>query len=416
MANIAAFQPFRYSAQAGKLDEVVTQPYDKISPDMQARYLARNPHNLVRVILGERFADDEATNNVYTRAANHLNEWIQSGVLVKDSEPALYAYHQRFIHPDTGEVLNRKGFIGLGAVEDYSEGTVHRHEQTLSGPKKDRRELLEHTRAHFGHIFMLYPDPACEVDAMLDAAAEREPAATVTDEYNTTHRLYRISNPDQIRRIQALMSDKKLLIADGHHRYETALNFRNDHPEIEDAKWVMMTFVNMYSSGLRILATHRVLSSLPSFNADLFVRKAGTRFRISKFDSIGALAQVWEEPALERIRIGMVHAGSNAVYMFERNREPGALDVDVLHRELIEGALGISAEAVREQKFIQYVRGLDAATEAVMSGDAQIAFLLEATTIQQVADTAFSGRVMPQKSTDFFPKLLSGLTIYRLEK
>jgi uncharacterized protein (DUF1015 family) len=416
MARIKPFRPYRYSSAAGKLDDAVTQPYDKISPEMQKRYLAANPHNLVRIILGERLPSDSDADNVYTRASKHFNDWIRDGILVQDEKPAFYAYFQEFEVPDTGECLVRKGFIGLCAVEDYDDGVVHRHEQTLSGPKKDRREVLEHTRGHFGHIFMLYPDRSRSVDALLDAAAAGKPAARVTDEYGTTHTLYSITDAEAIRRIQESMSDKKLLIADGHHRYETALTFRKDHPEAPDAEWVMATFVNMYSSGLRILATHRVLSDIPDFDARTFLKKAGTRFRLSKFDGLGAFTQALEQPALNSIRIGVMHQGSDAVYMLERERQKDELDVEVLHRELIEGAMGIDAEAVREQKFIKYVRGMDAAASMVTDGEAQIAFLLEATSIEQVAEAAFAGRMMPQKSTDFYPKLLSGLTIYRLEQ
>ena len=159
MAKIFPFQPYRYSAAAGPLAGLVTQPYDKISPEMRARYLAQSPYNLVRIILGERFAADSPPNNVYTRAAGNFNDWMTSGVLEREPEPCLFAYFQDFSVPDTGERLSRRGFIGLGAVEDYCAGVVHRHEQTLSGPKKDRLELLRHTHAHFGQIFMLYPDP-----------------------------------------------------------------------------------------------------------------------------------------------------------------------------------------------------------------------------------------------------------------
>lgn len=416
MANIAPFQPWRYTETAGKLDDLVTQPYDKITPEMQAGYLARNPHNLVRIILGEKFDSDTASDNVYSRAAKYLNDWASSGILAKDSEPALYAYYQEFVLPDTGERLMRKGFIGLGAVEEYSQGTVHRHEQTLSGPKKDRRDLLEATRAHFGQIFMLYDDHAGRVDALLDQAAHGEPAARVTDEHGTTHILHRLSDPEKIKAVQECMADRKLLIADGHHRYETALQFRNDHPELEDSKWVMMTFVNMYAPGLRILATHRVISGLAKFDPQRFLKRAGTRFKIYKFDTVDALTQAWEEPALHKIRIGVVHQGADAAYMLERDREPGELDVELLHRELIEGALGISADEVRDGKYLKYARGLDAATDPVANGEAQIAFLLQATTVEQVGECAFNGGCMPQKSTDFYPKLLSGLTVYRLEK
>ncbi len=165
MARIYPFQPYQYTEKAGPLGNLVTQPYDKISPAMRSRYLSLSPYNLVRVILGERQAADGETDNVYTRAAGFLNEWIASGILARDGEAGVFPYFQEFTLPDTGERLVRKGFIALGAVEDYSAKIVHRHEQTLSGPKKDRLELLRHTHAHFGQLFMLYPDPACAIDA-----------------------------------------------------------------------------------------------------------------------------------------------------------------------------------------------------------------------------------------------------------
>jgi uncharacterized protein (DUF1015 family) len=211
------------------------------------------------------------------------------------------------------------------------------------------------------------------------------------------------------------MSDKKLLIADGHHRYETALAFRTDHPELEDAKWVMMTFVNMYSDGLRILATHRVLKDLPHFSPNEFLGKARGLFEVLKLDSVDALEQILEQPASDNLRISVVMAGDPAVYLLQRSRN-GQLDVPVLHEDLLGKVLGISDEAVRDERHIQYVRGLEAAADLVAEGAAQIAFLLEPTTIDQVADTSFGGGVMPQKSTDFYPKLLTGLTIYKLEK
>jgi uncharacterized protein (DUF1015 family) len=416
MAHISAFSAYRYAPSAGKLEDLVTQPYDKITPEMQARYLAANPRNLVRVILGPKSDSDNDSDNVYTRAGRHFEEWTTDGTLMRDSEPSLYAYSQQFTVPDSGETLIRRGFIGLGAVEEYSAGIVHRHEHTLSGPKKDRRLVLEHTRAHFGQIFMLYSDPESRVDALLDRYSQSEPAAVIRDEYDTVHTLYRVSDAGAIAEIRELMADKKLLIADGHHRYETALAYRNDHPESEDAKWVMMTFVNMHAPGLRILATHRAVHGLEGFDGPQLLDKTAARFHAQKFDTPGAVQQIWEQPALNKIRIGLTFAGANGIYLLERDREPGELDVEVLHRELLEEALGISAEAVREGKHIKYVRGLEAAVDMVGDGEAQVVFLLEPTTIQQVADTAFNGGVMPQKSTDFYPKLLTGLTIYRLEK
>lgn len=416
MARIAPFQPFRYSASAGNLDDLVTQPYDKITPAMQTRYLHLSPKNLVRVILGERSDKDTDRDNVYTRAAGFFEEWIRSGVLQKEAEPSLYAYFQEFTMPDTGERLTRKGFIGLGAVEDYSAGVVHRHEQTLSGPKKDRREVLEHTKAHFGQIFMLYPDPELRIDALLNASASGGPIACVHDEYGTVHTVYKLSDPGKISRIQQLMSDKKLLIADGHHRYETALAYRQDHPEIEDAAWVMMTFVNMHSPGLRILPTHRVVNGLDQFNPEDLLSKVRQNFTLSRVDTPASLTQLFEQPCCDRVRIGMSFECGGSIYLLERPRRPEDLDVRVLHDEILEPALGIDAAAVRDEKHLRYVRGLENATDMICEGAGQIAFLLEATTIEQVAGTSFAGGVMPQKSTDFYPKLLTGLTIYKLEK
>src|SRR5271170_7013903 len=203
------------------MENLVTQPYDKISPEMQARYRSLSPYNLVRLILGERFATDTGADNVYTRAAGLLRDWIDTGILQRDAEPGVYAYFQRFTVPDTGETRERKGFIGLGAVEDYSAGVVHRHEQTLAGPKKDRLELLRHTRAHFGQIFMLYPDRDGAVEPSLDQAASVPPLMDFIDDYKVRNRAWAITDASAIAHIQELMKPMKLLIADGHHRYET---------------------------------------------------------------------------------------------------------------------------------------------------------------------------------------------------
>lgn len=377
---------------------------------MQARYLAASPYNLVRIILGERKPDDIETDNVYTRAERYLNDWIAQAILARDLEHGIFPYFQEFTVPDTGERLVRKGFIALGAVEDYSSGIVHRHEQTLAGPKKDRLELLRHTHAHFGQIFMLYPDPAGDIDALLSEAAQSAPLAEVTDEYGAIHRLWKITGTN---RITELMADKKLLIADGHHRYETALAFRNENPNLPGADRVMMTFVNMYSPGLQILATHRLVSGIPAQNLpDEFLRNASGEFQVTEIDSLDRLKQAWKDSD-DRSVIGA--AIGTRLFLLEARDAHGELDVRVLHERLLGKVLGIGEEAVRNEQYLRYIRGLDAAVEEARKGAAQIAFLLKPTSIQQVADTSFGGGVMPQKSTDFYPKLLSGLTIYKLD-
>src|SRR5579864_76214 len=411
MAQIFPFQPYRYSTSAGRLTDLVTQPYDKITPEMRARYLALSPHNLVRVILGERSPADTAADSVYTRAAQYLDDWIARGVLVREAEPSLFAYFQEFCVPDTGERLSRQGFIGLGAVEDYAAGVVHRHEQTLSGPKQDRLDLLRHTHAHFGQIFMLYPDPERRIDRLLAECAAAPPLASVVDEYGAEHRLWKIADAGRIEAIRALMADKKLLIADGHHRYETALAFRNENPGVAGASRVMMTFVNMHSAGLKILATHRLVSGLPNFGVAEFLDRAGRMFDVETVESPEQLASRWSGTAQ-----GLIGAAiGGRLYLLRLRIPSGQLDISILHETLLAGILGINEEAVRAEKNLRYVRGLDKAIEAARRGEAQIAFLLRPTSIEDVARISFAGGVMPQKSTDFYPKLLSGLTIYKVD-
>ena len=413
MATIQPFRPYRYTAKAGDPSLLLTQPYDKITPEMQARYLAASPYNLVRVILGERRASDNESDNVYTRAAKYLDDWIREGILAQDAAPGFYAYFQEFEVPDSGERLTRKGFIGLGKIEDYSAGVVYRHEQTLTGPKKDRLELLRHARAHFGQIFMLYPDPEGAVDRVLEGVVNSPPALNVLDDYQARHCAWPIVHPGTIGSIQDLMASKKLLIADGHHRYETALAYRNENLEVAAAQYVMMTFVNMHSPGLKILATHRVVRHLEGFNAPRFFEhavKAG--WSVAACQSAAVLKQRMGQKNPKLVQIGVVSRGDYR--LMQRKREEGMLDVPVLHEEILGGMLGISEEAVRDEKYLKYVRGMDAAVAEVEQHGADAAFLLEPTPIEDMARIAFSGGVMPQKSTDFYPKLLSGLTIYRL--
>src|SRR5437588_644890 len=276
MAYIAPFRALRYDPARVSPAKTVTQPYDKITPEMQDAYYAASPYNLVRIILGKR-EPEQAGNNVYTRAAGYFRDWRREGIFVQDAQPSLYSYSQLFTVPGGTTRYERRGFISLGRVEDYSAGVVFRHEQTLSKPKVDRLDLLRATRAHFGQIFMLYSDSG-EIDGVL--AIDSAPVIDVTDEYGVQHRVWRISDPSLIELVRGKMRDKKLIIADGHHRYETALNYRNERraaatntsPGIprqksssddllgardEDAPYemVMMTFVNMNSEGLLILPT-----------------------------------------------------------------------------------------------------------------------------------------------------------------
>ncbi len=413
LALIFPFRPFRFSALAGPLEDLLTQPYDKISPSMQANYLAANPHNVVRVILGERLPSDHDQANVYTRSAAYFNDWIAGGILAQDPDPGFYAYFQEFRVPDSGEILSRRGFIGLGAVEPYEAHVVYRHERTLAGPKKDRRQVLEHTHAHFGQIFMLYPDPDGAIDKLLDQVAAAPATAEVRDEYDAIHRLWKITDPARIAQMQALMADKKLLIADGHHRYETALGFHADHPEIPGADRVMMTFVNMHSPGLRILATHRIVPKLEGFTLAGLLERAAATFHVEKIPSLENLKAVFAKSDPATVRIGV--ASGSEFALLTRPRKVGELDVPVLHDEVLRGMLGVSEDAVRHE-LLKYIRGLDAAVDETRTKGAAVAFLLDPTPAEEMARIAFAGGVMPQKSTDFYPKLLTGMAIYKIDR
>src|SRR5580693_8196486 len=295
MARIYPFRAWRYNPSSVRLDDVVTQPYDKISPAMQQAYYQRSPFNLVRIILGlPQLFDADKGENVYTRAARDLRAWREQGVLKQEHDPCVFAYSQRFKVPGTDIVKERRGFISLGKLHEYADQVVFRHEQTLSKPKSDRLNLLKATQAHFGQIFMLYSDPAGSVEKILyegNGAADAE----VTDEYGVLHRIWRVNNPAAIRLLVTAMDDKKLIIADGHHRYETALNYSKEHaaaePKTEHSvsqlpqpAWpeaaVMMTFVNMDADGLVILPTHRVVHSLKAFDPVAFAEAAKEFFTV----------------------------------------------------------------------------------------------------------------------------------------
>jgi uncharacterized protein (DUF1015 family) len=366
------------------------------------------------VILGRKEASDSDSNNVYTRAAKHFEEWCADGTLVQDPAPAFYVYSQEFdLEDEPGQRFVRMGFIGLGDVVDYADGVVFRHEKTFPGPKKDRRQVLEATRAHFGQIFMLYADSEHETDRILNEAAAGPALAEVQDEYGVRHTLWAVTDPARTAALTQAMWDKQLIIADGHHRYETALGFHKDHPELQGASRVMMTFVNMHSPGVKILATHRVIRGLASFDAQDFLDGIHREFRVKRLPSFEELRKHWREPHATTVRIGALMGGDSHAYLLEMPRNPGDLDVQILHQRVLKEVLGLDDAAVSGESHIEYVRGMEAAAKRVSQG-AKAAFLLEPPTLEQVAEISLGGGVMPQKSTDFYPKLLTGMAIYKL--
>jgi uncharacterized protein (DUF1015 family) len=435
MADIRPFRALRYNLQQVTASQVVTQPYDKISPAMQERYYAASPYNLVRIILGRSEAGDNRMKNVYTRAADFSRDWRRNEVLQQEAAPSIYSYSQTFTSPLGGR-FERRGFIALGRVEDYSSKIVYRHEQTLAKPKADRLELLRATRAHYEQLFLLYEDSG-EIDALLSTS--QKPTIDVVDEYGVTHCVWQISDPAVVSSVQKTMSGKKLVIADGHHRYETALNFRNECREGSkhnnpDAphEFVMMTFVNMNDPGLLVLPTHRVVHSLSSFSVETFLSAARELFEVTDVDSAISAANATEVLrekghsgtallAVSGSRAALLHSSKPALsrYMDGLSPRQQSLDVVVLHKCLLEGVLQLSEESIRNQQNLSYVREASDALAAVRGESqgrkADVVFLMNPCPVQKVRDIAFAGEVMPQKSTDFYPKLLSGLTAYALD-
>jgi uncharacterized protein (DUF1015 family) len=338
-------------------------------------------------------------------------------------------------------VHERRAFIALGELCDYSQQVVFRHEQTLSKPKSDRLNLLRATRAHFGQIFMLYSDPALTAEKILFSGTTA-PEIEVTDEHGVTHRVWKVSDMSTINILLGAMEDKKLIIADGHHRYETALSYSLEHapknvarternlanttpqPAYPEAA-VMMTFVNIDSSGITILPTHRVVFGLKDFSPAAFIEKAGKFFDIQSVTAEDAAALtklLARQPGTAFIAISkrgyhLIKAKPEVVAkalakLPERQRR---LDLTQLHSLVLEDLLGITPEAIREQRNLRYVRDAGEAMEQVSRGEADVAFLTNPITLGQLREVAFAGDVMPQKSTDFYPKLLSGLAIYALD-
>jgi len=446
MATVYPFRAYRYNPSVAAFDRVLTQPYDKITPAMQGNYYAADPHNLISIEKGRTMEGDAREHNVYTRAAVTLKKWIVEKAVVQDLAPAFYAYTQEYDVPGTSLRRTRRGFIGAGKLEDYSAGVIFRHEHTLSGPKADRLELLRHTGTHTGQLFMLYADPRKQVDAILGEAESAQPPVTqLIDEFGVIHRLWPIADPGKIAAIQHAMTDQKLVIADGHHRYETSLNFRNESraragKTISDAPYEssMMTFINTHSEGLTILPTHRVVSRMPDFSWSSVRRFLEPWFATEVFSfAKDEQRDESQQKFLARVAAGKAqHAigvypaadpASRAFYVLTLRPEadvtqllPGLsvlqrqLDVVLLHQGILEPALGITAHVVASESNLTYEREAATALAAVDRREAQVAFLLNPVDVDLVMRVATAGEVMPQKSTDFYPKLLSGITMYRV--
>src|SRR5665213_1967683 len=452
MARIYPFRALRYDTSCVSMEDVVTQPYDKITPAMQERYYEASPYNLIRVILGKQFPTDTDDENCYTRAAETLHDWRKDNILREEAEPALYGYSQTYTVPHTDEVRERRGFIALGHLYDYADKVIYRHEQTFPKHKSDRLSLFKATRAYCEQIYMLYSDPAFTAEKLIFGSNGKDgdsgPAAdlAITDEYGVVHKVWKLTDPQLINLIVTAMADKKLIIADGHHRYETSVAYAQersaqlklslDQPYMgNDSKLgtghlpvpafpeaaMMMTFVNMEAPGITILPTHRVVYDIPAFSSPDFITKASAFFDIEQLDSpdVSILAKT---PG-----VAIVAATGDGNYLLKAKKDVIAkelanlptrqaqLDVVQLHSIILDRLLGLSSDTITKLGNVRFIREVDEAVGLVTSGEADIAFLIKPITLDQLKDVSLSMDVMPQKSTDFYPKLLSGLALYALD-
>lgn len=447
MTKIYPLRGMRYSVERfGKdLTDLVTEPYDKITPEMQDVYYRRHPNNLVRIELGKQFPNDDEYYNRYTRAAGYLTCWLEERIMVIDEKPAIYAYHQEFNVAD--EKVVRKGFIALLELEPVGKG-VKAHEKTLAGPKADRLNLTRHIRGQIGHIFMLYSDPQRTIDSALDAiTSRRKPDFYANDWDGNLHSVWAISDPQIIDLVKNTMADKTLFIADGHHRYETAVNYwseceakgmKCEPGATETFRNQIMTFINMDSPGLVILPTHRVIYSVPNYDTKRLLKNLVENFDIEEFSRSELIDKSGFEQAYKKL-IEYGKQGKHSFLMMPRDvisyylltlkdeqimnkiSFPEShsdvwkkLDVVILHKLILEDNLGIDAKALEEKRNIHYIRLKEEGFDYLKNDrDVQVIFYMNPTKIEQVRQIADRGERMPQKSTDFYPKLLSGLVSHK---
>jgi len=427
MAEIQPFRGVLYNTDRVNPADVLTQPYDKITPEMRERYLAASPYNLIRIELGKEAPGDSDTNNKYTRAAALYRQWLTDGILRRADRPALYWLEQTFDAPGNSRTrgraslrpagrapawpVTRRGLIAAVKLHRWDEGIILPHEQTLSKPKADRLSLLRAVGAQQGQIFMLHPDP-------IPAPKLGQPLYELVDDYRVTNRLWEITDTAAI---QAALAPQKLYIADGHHRYETALAYR-DEAGTEASKYVMATIVDMNDPGLVILPTHRTVANLTGFNPRQFREKLADSFHVGQASSLSAVLPGGRAgcPAHE---LGMF---DGIGFFTLRPKDPAALkplfagkpplwdtlDVAILHVAILEALLGIDEQKLRDEAHVAYWREPEQAWEQVRSGKAQLAFFLQPTPVAAVKAIADARSRMPQKSTDFYPKLLSGMVMY----
>ena len=437
--DIIPFKGYRYNPQTvGDPGDCIAPPYDVIDAAQQADLYERNACNVVRIIKGKAGEQDNEQNNVYSRAADALRTFMAENALVEDPQEQIYVYSQDFTID--GTAYTRNGFIALGKLQAYG-ANVKPHEQTLAGPKADRLNLTRAIKTQVGQIFMLYSDPEKQIDPILAQACRAQPLLSHVDDDKVTHKLFAISDPQEIATISAVMESRDIFIADGHHRYETALNYMNesDNPK---AGYQMMTFVNTHNEGLVVLPTHRLIKNVAGFSPDEFVGRLREAFDVARLafhdvvEKKETLGQMTDALTVEfetnQNAFGM-YFNDGAFYVVtlkdiafmqnlagDHSRPWQQLDVAILHKLALEKHLGIDEAALTAQTNVEYIKDFGDATgralDRVDEGSAQCLFFMNPTRIEGIEAVAKTGEKMPQKSTFFFPKIYSGLVLNVLEK
>lgn len=429
MTNIRPFRGLRYNPDKFcDLSEVIAMPYDRIHAVEQARYYALSPYSVTHIIQGRKTPADNDENNVYTRARSYMLNWIAEDVLIRDPAPALYVLEQTFTTPD-GIEHTRRGLTAALQLTTFDEGVVLPHERTLSGPKVDRLNLTRATQTHWGHIFMLYPDEASAVNERLQPFLDTHMPAIIHDqviEPEVEQAFWVVNDPAIIEAVVAEMASKQpLIIADGHHRYETALNYRDtmrrlhpDAPAEAAFNYALVTFVSMSDPGLVVLPTHRLIHSYTAMDGKALLKAVAPYFTVKRVANRAALEARLVAATPDHPRFGFYDGDcalltlksldAMAELLPDRDENWRALDVAVLHEIVIERVMGLSKASVAQRENLTYLRDPSPGYEAVDNGDANFLFLLNATRIEQVRACTGAGERMPQKSTDFFPKVISG--------
>ncbi|HEX3654696.1 MAG TPA: DUF1015 domain-containing protein [Pirellulales bacterium] len=434
MPEIQAFRGLRYDlGHVGSLSDVIAPPYDVIGPELQDALYKKHPANCIRLILNRDEPGDDATNNRYSRAARFLKNWRSEGVLFRESGPALYVYHQTFEY--RGDKFTRRGFMARCRLQRFGEGNIYPHEETMSGPKQDRLLLTRACKANLSQIFGLFPDPDGQVQRRLEDAIAGKPAIEATDHLGVVHRMWAVTDVGVVSAVAGAMGPKAMFIADGHHRYETACNYRDelaaagplppDHP----ANFVLMMSIGMDDPGLLVLPTHRLFRGLPAMTADELKAKLGDSFstRVAGEGSDLA-ATVWDEIEVdgEQGTIGLFTAKDDrwtlaritpagrarmAQVAAEHSQDWQGLGVSILHRLLIDTLLG-----AKNLPKPEYVHLVEEVVERLDSEeDFPLAALVMPATVGHIRTISEHAERMPAKSTYFYPKLLSGMVINPLE-